>query len=343
NDKKKITYIIHQVQDVTEIIKLTQKSLNETRQAKEELEEKLALFKNNDARITNIMNVLLNYTMLDFTEHVQPSDKGDELDAIAVGLNTLSEELQSYINQIKENDTQIKQANEQLEAANKELESFSYSISHDLRAPLRAIHGYTKILEEDYYNKLDKEGKDTIQAVLRNSKRMGELIDDLLAFSRLGKKELSTDIINMDMLMHEVCAEVISPVAKHKVTLEIARLPPANGDYTLIRQVLINLVSNAVKFSSTRSISRIEIGAQNKGDFNEYFIRDNGIGFDMRYYNKLFGVFQRLHAQEDFSGTGVGLAIVKRIIQKHNGGIWAESELNKGTIFYFTLLNSKHD
>jgi PAS domain S-box-containing protein len=467
-DNNKITCIIHKVQDVTEVIKLTQKSLRDTQAAKEDLEEKIRLFKDNDLRINNILNVLLNYTMLDFTQSVQPTEKGDELDAIAVGLNTLSEELQSYIDQLSENEKEIKHANDflntilenipnmifvkdarelrfvrfnkageellgykredllgkndydffskeqadffiqkdketldkgellnieeehintksgkkilhtkkipvkdangetthllgisedvteqklaeaelkisndQLESANKELESFSYSISHDLRAPLRAIHGYTKILEEDYYNKLDKEGKETIQAVLRNSKRMGELIDDLLAFSRLGKKELSTDMINMDMLVREVCTEIISPVTKHKVNLVIEQLPPANVDYALMRQVLINLISNAVKFSSGRSISHVKIGIEKKDGINTYFVSDNGVGFDMRYYNKLFGVFQRLHSQEDFSGTGVGLAIVKRIIQKHNGTIWAESVLNEGTTFYFTLNNTK--
>ncbi|HLP13018.1 MAG TPA: ATP-binding protein [Flavobacteriales bacterium] len=459
-----ISCILHKAEDVTLMINEQEKKFREFNEVKSELEEKIHLVKNNERRINRILSVLLNYTTLDFSETLETSEQGDELDAIAVGLNTLSEELQSYIEQLNKNEASIKQTNEflntilenipnmifvkdakelrfvrfnkageellgfnrdmllgkndydffpkeqadffiskdretlkkrvmldipeeyiqtadgqktlhtkkipiygpddtpafllgiseniteqklaeaelkkyheQLETANKELESFSYSISHDLRAPLRAIHGYTKILEEDYFDKLDKEGKETIQAVLRNSKRMGELIDDLLAFSRLGKKELSTEVINMDMLVREVCDEVISPVMKHKVNLVINEIHPAQADYALIRQVLINLVSNAVKFSSGRSISQIAIGSTVKGNLIEYVVSDNGVGFDMRYYNKLFGVFQRLHSQEDFSGTGVGLAIVKRIVQKHHGQIWAESELNTGTRFYFTL------
>lgn len=329
-----ITYIIHQVHDVTELVKSNERGLEAAEMVKEKLEEKLEekirLVNDNEARISHILNVLLKYTMLDFSDQIETTDKGDELDAIAVGLNTLGEELKSYVNQIEENQ-------KQLELANKELESFSYSISHDLRAPLRAIHGYTKILEEDHYEKLDAEGKKTISAVLRNSKRMGELIDDLLSFSRLGKKELSTSLTDMNMLVKDVCSEIIPYELLSKINLNIKTLRPAYIDHALIRQVWTNLISNAVKFTAKNDLVEIEIGSKQSGDMNEYYIRDNGVGFDMLYADKLFGVFQRLHSQEDFEGTGVGLAIVNRIIIKHRGSIWVDSKLNIGTTVYFTL------
>jgi len=233
--------------------------------------------------------------------------------------------------------TDRKRTEEQLVFANNELEAFSYSVSHDLRAPLRGIHGYTKILEEDYFDKLDDEGKKIIETILRNAKIMGELIDDLLAFSRLGRKEISKRDIHMNSLARSVADEFISASSENKIEIIIKPLPPGNGDHALIKQVLVNLISNAVKYSGKKSKTIIEIGSYFKENKNVYYVKDNGAGFDMKYYHKLFGVFQRLHSQAEFEGTGVGLAIIQRIIQKHQGDVWAESTLNEGATFYFSL------
>lgn len=234
------------------------------------------------------------------------------------------------------NITGRKKSEEQLQAVNEELESFSYSVSHDMRAPLRAVHGYATILLEEYSKKLDADGTKALHSILYNSKRMGELIDDLLAFSRLGRKQLVATEINMTALVKAV-KEKESEGNENKIEFNVFELPPAKGDTSLIKQVLINLISNAVKYSKYKPKAIIEIGGHCKGNFVEYYIKDNGAGFDMQYYHKLFGVFQRLHSQEEFEGTGIGLAIVQKIIHRHNGNVWAESIPNEGTSFYFSL------
>jgi len=225
----------------------------------------------------------------------------------------------------------------ELEIANKELESFTYSVSHDLRAPLRGIHSYSQILKEDYTDQLDEEGKKTIEVISKNSRKMGELIDDLLAFSRLGRKEVNSRDINMNSLVTSISEEFLSSFAENKIDISIQPLLPASGDQALIKQVWVNLISNAIKYSGKKSKAIIEIGSHQREKMNVYYVKDNGVGFDMKYYSKLFGVFQRLHSQEEFEGTGVGLAITQRIIQKHHGEVWAESKVNEGSIFYFSL------
>ncbi len=234
--------------------------------------------------------------------------------------------------------TERKKTEEQLQAVNKELESFSYSVSHDLRAPLRAISGYAKILEEDYFGKFDSDGTKALHSIMYNSKRMGELIDDLLAFSRLGRTEVTTSEINMTALVKSVREEEMNGNS-NEIEFVIHELPSANGGQVLIKQVWVNLISNAIKYSKHKHKPKIEIGAYHKDNLVVYYIKDNGVGFDMQYYNKLFGVFQRLHSQEEFEGTGVGLAIVQKIIHRHNGTVWAESKLNEGACFYFSLPN----
>ena len=225
---------------------------------------------------------------------------------------------------------------EKQEATNKELEAFTYSVSHDLRAPLRAINGYARILQEEYAAKLDTDGLSTLNAILSNSKKMGELIDDLLAFSRLGRKSVSTNEINMNVLVKSVMEEEINGNSS-RIVYTMPELLPAKGQQTLIKQVWVNLVSNAIKFSEHKPKTIIEIGSSNKDDLVVYYIKDNGAGFDMQYYDKLFGIFQRLHSQEEFEGTGIGLAIVQKIVNRHNGTVWAESKLNEGSCFYFSL------
>lgn len=225
----------------------------------------------------------------------------------------------------------------ELEAVNKELGSFSYSVSHDLRAPIRAINGYTRIIVEDYAHKLDAEGNKILSAIIKNSKKMGELIDDLLAFSKLGRKQVTVSDISMVELVQSVKDELMFEEGENIPEFDIQSLPPAKGDKSLIRQVWINLISNAIKYSRYKLTTTIEIGAFEKDKLMVYYVKDHGAGFDMQYYDKLFGVFQRLHSQDEFEGTGIGLAIVQKIVDRHKGTVWAESLLDEGSSFYFSL------
>lgn len=225
---------------------------------------------------------------------------------------------------------------QQLEIANKELESFSYSVSHDLRSPLRALNGYTQIIEEDFEGILTYEAKELFGKIKHNANRMGALIDDLLAFSQLGRKGVHMNPVNMNELVSTVCSEMETSIYQ-KAALKIADLPVVYGDSALIKQVFINLISNALKYSGKIDNPKVEIGSYSEGDEIVYFVKDNGVGFKMEYVNKLFGVFQRLHSEDEFKGTGVGLAIVHRIISKHGGRTWAEGKVNNGATFYFSL------
>jgi len=225
----------------------------------------------------------------------------------------------------------------QLETANKELEAFSYSVSHDLRTPLRAIDGFSGMLLEDYAGKLDDEGKRLLNVVRGNTIRMGQLIDDILKFSRTGRLEMSVSKIDMEKLARDVFTELQSSVACGKLQVEIESIPPATGDSTMMRQVFVNLLTNAIKFSRTRETPRIKLGGFIEGNEAIYFVRDNGVGFDMQYAEKLFGVFQRLHGVTEFEGTGIGLAIVKRIVTRHGGRVWAEGKLNEGATICFSI------
>ncbi|MBT1688637.1 PAS domain-containing sensor histidine kinase [Dawidia soli] len=232
--------------------------------------------------------------------------------------------------------TERKRAEEQLESVNKELESFSYSVSHDLRAPLRSIIGYSKILEEDHFEKLDDSGKRTVSTIQQNALRMNSLIDGLLAFAKLGKKELQRSEIDIHALVQKLIEEY-SPTVSLQAEIRIDPLPPAYGDEALLRQVWSNLLSNAFKYSSKREKPVIEVGASRTETEIIYFVRDNGVGFNMQYVHKLFGVFQRLHRANEFEGTGIGLSIVHKIVEKHKGRVWAESRVNEGATFYFAL------
>ena len=225
----------------------------------------------------------------------------------------------------------------ELEDANKELESFSYSVSHDLRTPLRAIDGFSRMLLEDYTGKLDDEGKRMLHVVRDNTNRMSQLIDDILRFSRVGRIEISHAEIDMEGLVREVLDELKETIAGRKLQINLGSLPNAMGDRTMMHQVIENLLSNAIKFSAGKEEARIDIGASLEDKQVIYHVKDNGAGFDMQYVNKLFGVFQRLHGIEEFEGTGIGLAIVKRIITRHGGKVWAEGEVGKGAAFYFSI------
>ena len=225
----------------------------------------------------------------------------------------------------------------QLEAANKELEAFSYSVSHDLRAPLRAIDGFSKILLEENLEQADEDTKHLLDGIHKNAKRMAQLIDDLLQFSRITRSSIVAKEVNLTNLFQAVFDEQKALQPERRIELTIEKLPVVKGDSAMLRQVAENLVSNALKYSRQEEVSRIEIGARQEGEENIIFVRDNGVGFDMRYAQKLFQVFQRLHSDKEFEGTGVGLAIVQRIVQRHGGRIWAEAEPGKGATFFFAL------
>jgi signal transduction histidine kinase len=235
---------------------------------------------------------------------------------------------------------EIKASEEQFKAVNEELESFSYSVSHDLRAPVRAMNGYARMFEDKYGTQFDAEAIRLMGNIINNAKKMGMLIDDLLAFSQIGRKDMSKVNIKMYEMVANICKEVKDEQGDRNIEFDIGPLLPAQADNTALKQVWLNLISNAIKYTRLKDKTVIEIGSEIKGTEIVYYIKDNGAGFDMRYVNKLFNIFQRLHSDEEFEGTGVGLAIVQRIIFKHGGRIWAEGKVNEGAIFYFTLNKS---
>ena len=238
--------------------------------------------------------------------------------------------------------SRVKQSTQQLESSNRELEAFSYSVSHDLRTPLRAVDNFSKIISEEYGDKLDNEGKHLINMIRESSQRMGELIDDLLLFSQLGRKTIKLENINMNGLVQSVFEELKVSLSKQGIQCSIHELPPARADSALIKQVWINLLSNAIKFTGPRKVPAIEVGSQTDGELNCYYVKDNGVGFDMKFKDKLFGVFQRLHDTDEFEGTGVGLAIVERIVTRHGGNVWADGKVDRGATFYFSLPSKSH-
>jgi len=268
-------------------------------------------------------------------------DGKDEIFAIMFVLIDVTDLKETQIELARINDElelKIQNRTEQLKESNKQLESFTYSVSHDLRAPLRSISGYASIIKEDYSEVVkDKEFDKVADIVIANAVRMESLINDLLEFSRLERKEMLASKVDMNKLVREVLNDLVSREPSRKPEIILADLKPASGDFSLLQQVWINLLSNALKYSRKKEFTKVEIQCAENNGMICYSVSDNGAGFDMKYVDKLFGVFQRLHKESEFEGTGVGLALVKNIIQRHGGKIWAESEVNKGATFYFTL------
>lgn len=228
-----------------------------------------------------------------------------------------------------------------LEAANKELEEFSYSMSHDMRTPLRAIDGFSKILLEEHSAKLDDEGRRLLHVVRDNGRRMARLIDDILLFLHLGKRKMDCGPVDVGLLAREVFAELQAAAPQRRLRLDLDELPVAWGDRGMIRQAVLNLLSNAVKFSPGNEDVTIRLGSEAEEEENSYYVKDSGVGFDMRYANKLFKVFERVHPTGEYEGTAIGLAIVKRIVDRHGGRVWAEGKVGSGAIFHFTLPKMK--
>lgn len=235
------------------------------------------------------------------------------------------------------NNKECHEALQRIEHLDQELESFSYSISHDLRAPLRSIDGYSRILQEDYGGQLGDDGQRVMNVIMNNARRMGNLIDDLLDFGRLGRKSLQRSLLDMNALVEDIVHELQSNATGRQVEVSVGTLQNVPADPDMMRQVWFNLLDNAFKFTAKNDVVRIEVRSFQQGNTVCYEVKDNGVGFDMKYASKLFGVFQRLHKIQDFKGTGVGLAIVKRVVSRHGGHVWAEASLEKGAAFYFTI------
>lgn len=275
------------------------------------------------------------------TKVVPLKDRGDEIFAIMFVLIDVTELKEVQVELTKANEELEKKVQTrtiQLEEANKQLESFTYSVSHDLRAPLRTVSGYATILKEDYSSKVDDREFDRVaNLIVDSAKRMDQLINDLLDFARLGRKELAIAQVDIHSLVKAVLTDLVLLEPSRKIEYTLANLEPTAGDYGLLRQVWVNLLSNALKYSRKKEFAKIEITCTRNEGMICYSIEDNGAGFDMKYVDKLFGVFQRLHKVSDFEGTGVGLALVKNIVQRHGGKIWAEAEVGRGAKFSFTL------
>jgi signal transduction histidine kinase len=270
----------------------------------------------------------------DVTEFVRLKRLKNERDKATDELRSRAEKMEA---EVYARAQEVAETRRRLEEANAELESFSYSVSHDLRAPLRAINGFSQALLEDYGSTLPTDGQSLLARVRENTKRMGQLIDDLLVFSRVGRKPLEMGPVDMTALAEAVVQEVRHADQGRDVEVIVGHLPTAIGDTGLLRQAVSNLVANAFKFTRQRARACIEIGSRADGDETVYYVRDNGAGFDMKYATKLFRVFQRLHRESDFEGTGVGLALVQRIVHRHGGRVWAEAQLDQGATFSFTL------
>lgn len=315
---RNILYIMHRAEDITSYV-LLKKNRDELGILHDELKKKVCADELELPELTAHISA--------DNQHLHALNRALKLEILA--RSKLEETNRELTRELKNNI-------EKLEASNKEMESFSYSVSHDLRAPLRAVDGFARMLEEDVADQLDEEGRRKLQVIRDNTRNMGRLIDELLEFSRLGRKELNYGHLDMSALAQEAFKDATS-VAVNDTTLSLSALPAARGDITLIKQVWFNLLSNACKFSAKREQAHITVKGSVEGDVLTYTVSDNGAGFDMRYYNKLFGVFQRLHRVSEFEGTGVGLAIVHRIVTRHGGRVWAEGVVGEGAVFHFTL------
>ncbi|MCK9150630.1 sensor histidine kinase [Methanobacterium alcaliphilum] len=255
---------------------------------------------------------------------------------IVVMVALLSERIER-VRSLRKLNEELKKQTEKLEDANDELEAFAYSVSHDLRVPLRAIDGFSRIMVEDYEDTLDEEGIRLLNIIRDNTRKMGQLIDDILLLSRAGRQEMNINQLDMNSLVENIYGEFSTQTEGRNINFMVEDLPPVFGDRSLMYQVFSNLIGNALKFTSHKDPAEITVGCIEEKNEYVFYVQDNGAGFDMKYINKLFGLFQRLHSPEEFEGTGVGLSIVQRIIKRHNGKVWGEGAVDEGAIIYFSM------
>jgi signal transduction histidine kinase len=293
-------------------------------------------------QIARISHALNRFSGGDFDARIGKPYPGGEIGGLMAAIDRdfgLIQEQRDIINRLNADlERRVAERTAELEAANKELESFCYSVSHDLRMPLRHIDGYIGLLEKESGGRLSAEASRYLQVVAEASRNMGRLIDDLLAFSRMGREELREDVVDLGLLVKECIEFLGSEIQGRNIVWKLSPLPAVRGDRAMLRQVFANLLGNAVKYTGPRDPAEIEVGCTGEAeDRHVICVRDNGVGFDMQYAGKLFGVFQRMHRADQFEGTGIGLANVRRIISRHGGRVWAESEEERGAAFYFTL------
>jgi PAS domain S-box-containing protein len=301
-----------------------------------------------------VISLIINITeqkksekeLTQYREHLEAlvAERTAEIKQRVAEVEQLNRGMLNLLADLQATNEYVSRTAQQLEETNAELESFAYSVSHDLRAPLRHISGFVNLLQADAGDQLDEQSTYYLQVINKAAIKMGQLIDDLLAFSRMGRKELVKKRVNMNELLAEVQQQFTQDIGNRDVIWKIESLSEVMADPALLRQVWANLLENALKYTRIRPTTSIEIGQMPPGENNEviFFVRDNGVGFDNRYIDKLFGVFQRLHRDEEFEGTGIGLATVRRIIHRHNGRVWAEGKIDKGATFFFTLPTSKN-
>ena len=268
-------------------------------------------------------------------------ESANEFGILAHSFNLMAETVEEESDKKDQREAELIHVKNNLEAANKELEAFSYSVSHDMKAPIRHITGYASLLAKKYLDLLPEEGRDYLQNISFSAQNMGELIDGLLQFSKTGRVEMKLMQIDMNEIVDKLVQPIIEQDTEHRIQFNISIMPKTIGDEEMFKSVWSNLIENAVKFTKNKCLAEITIGAEEKDDMIIYFIKDNGAGFDMNYSSKLFTVFQRLHSREDYEGTGIGLATVRRIISRHGGQTWAEGKVGEGASFYFSLLKRK--
>ena len=331
--ENQILYIIHRVEDVTELVKSQQKDLEQIK-----LAEKASYV---EKRMMNFMEVLLKFTLMDFSVRANVGDKGDELDAIAVGLNTMSEELEAEIKRRREYEKQLEIKTEQLEISNKDLEYFAYIASHDLQEPLRMISSFLQLLEKKLKDKLDPEAKEYIDFAVDGAKRMKNMINDLLSYSRLISKKAEFEKLNDHQIVDDVLIDLSENIKEKEAKIKCLFLPEIIADKIKITRIFQNLICNALKFERKGFPPEVIIDCKENPEEYVFSIADNGIGIKKEYTEKIFLLFQRLNRNNNIPGTGIGLAECKKIVELHGGKIWVESQVDKGSTFYFTIKKNK--
>jgi PAS domain S-box-containing protein len=310
------------------------RDITEQKRMEREIRAKTAYM---ETRVGELLDVLLKYTLLDFSVTARIGEQGDEFDAIAVGLNTMAEELQAEISRRKTYEQALVDKSNELASSNRDLENFAYVASHDLQEPLRMVSSFLQLLQKKLGDALDQDSKDYIFYAVDGAKRMKEMINDLLSYSRLSSKKGEFKAVDMNQVMEEVRSNLQEKITESNAKIECARLPEILADRIKMTRLLQNLVANALKFTKKGEAPFVQIASSEDASAYTFSVKDNGIGMKPEYFTRIFGIFQRLHSQSEYQGTGIGLAECKKIAELHGGRIWVESEPDKGSTFYFTI------